>query len=130
MRNRLVDRELLLAIEPAAQRFALDERHHVEQQSVRFARIEQRQQVRVLQVGRDPDLAQEPLDAEHRAEFRLEQLERDVAVVAEVAREVHGRHAADADLPLDAVPIRKCGLQAAEWVHWGLQARAGTGHAR
>ena len=36
-----------------AQRFAFDERHHVEQQPVRFARIEQRQQVGMLQVGGD-----------------------------------------------------------------------------
>ena len=48
----------------------------------------------MLQVRRDLDLGQEPLDAEHGAELRVEDLERDRAVVPEVAREVHRRHAA------------------------------------
>ena len=68
--DRFVDRELLLAIEPRAQRLAFDERHHVEEQPVGLARVEQRQQVRVLEVGRDLDLGEESLDAEDRAELR------------------------------------------------------------
>ena len=57
----------------------------------------------MLQVRGDADLAQKPLDAEHRAELGVEHLERDVALVPEVAREVDGRHAAGADLALDGV---------------------------
>ena len=40
------DRELLLPGEPVAQRLALDERHHVEEVAVRFARVEEREDVR------------------------------------------------------------------------------------
>ena len=57
----------------------------------------------MLEIRRDLDLGEKPLDAEHRAEVRLEDLERDVAVVAQIAREVDGRHAARADLTLDLV---------------------------
>ena len=47
-------------------------------------------------------------DAEHRAELGAEHLERDLAVVLEVAGEVDGGHAARAELALDDVPIIEC----------------------
>ena len=59
----------------------------------------------MLQVRRDPDLGQEPLDAKHGAEFRVQDLERNAAVVAPVAREVHRRHSAGADLALDVITL-------------------------
>ena len=95
--------ELLLAIEPRAQRLPLHERHHIKELPAGLAAVEQRQQVRVLQVRRDLDLGQEPLDTKHGAEFRLEHLERNATVVTEVAREVDGRHAALADLTVDGI---------------------------
>ena len=51
------------------------------------------------------DLHHEPLGAEHGGEFGLEDLERDLAVVLQVLGEVHGRHAALAELALDAVAV-------------------------
>ena len=48
--------QLLLAREPLAKRDDLDERHHLEQQSVGFSRIEQRKDVRMLQGRRRLDL--------------------------------------------------------------------------
>jgi hypothetical protein len=57
----------------------------------------------MLEVGRDLDLGQEPLHAEHCAEFGLEDLQRDAPVVSDVARETDRRHAAGADLALDLV---------------------------
>ena len=112
--HRLVDGELPLALEARAKRLAFDVRHHVVQQAVRLAGVEQRQQVRVLQVRRDLDLAQESLGAEHRGELRLEHLDRDVAVVLEVVREVDRRHAARAELALDAVAVGEGGREAEE----------------
>ena len=58
--------------------------------------------------------AQEPLGAEHRGELGPQHLERDLAVVPEVVREVDGRHAAGAELALDAVAVRQGPLEAAE----------------
>ena len=81
MRTRVGDRELPLAVEPVAQRLALDERHHIEQQAVGLARVEQRQDVRVLQVRGDLDLREEALGAEHGGELGVQHLDGDLAVV-------------------------------------------------
>ena len=59
----------------------------------------------MLQVRRDLDLGEEPLDAEDGAEFRLEHLQCDEAVVLEVARQEDGRHAAGAEFALDGVAV-------------------------
>ena len=59
----------------------------------------------MLQVRRGLDLGQEPLGAEHRGQLRAQDLERDLAVVPEVLGEVDGRHAAGAELALDAVAV-------------------------
>ena len=53
--------------------------------------------------GGEVDLAEEPLAAERLGEVLAQDLDGDVAVVLEVAREVDGRHAAGAELALDAV---------------------------
>jgi hypothetical protein len=106
--------ELLLAGQPVAQGLPFDERHHVEQVAVGLTRIEQRQDVRVLQIGRELDLGQEPLGADHGRELGAEHLERDPPGVADVLGEVDGRHAAGADLALEAVAVRQGGLEAAE----------------
>src|SRR5690349_3053477 len=92
--HRFVDWELLLAIQPRAQRFAFDERHDVEQQVARRAGVEQRQQVRMLEIRRDLNLRLKSIDADYRAEVRTEDLERDLAIVPEIAREIDLRHAA------------------------------------
>ena len=47
----LIDRQLPLSIEPLAQRFAFYEGHHVEEKAVRFPRVEERKDVRMLQIG-------------------------------------------------------------------------------
>ena len=49
--------------------------------------------------------AQEPLAAERGAEVGVQHLDGDVAVVPEVVREIHGRHAARAELALDAIAV-------------------------
>ena len=54
---RLVDRQLRFALQPSAQTFPFHEGHDVEQQPRAFARIEERQEVGMLQVRRDADLA-------------------------------------------------------------------------
>ncbi len=55
--------------QPMAQRLALDERHDVEEQAVRDARIEQRQDVGVGETGRHLDLAEEAVGAQAGAEL-------------------------------------------------------------
>src|SRR5215204_6869587 len=104
--DALVDGQLFLAINALPKAFPVDVRHHVEWLAVHFAGVEQRQEVRMLEVRGDTNLREKAVDAEGGAELRVEELQGDGAAVAEVAREVHGRHTAAADLSLDDVPVR------------------------
>ena len=117
--QRLVDRELLLAVESRAKALTVHVRHHVEQQSVSFSRIEERKEVRMLEVCRDADLAQKALDAEHGAELGVEHLQCDRPVVLHVAREIDGGHSAAADLALDRVAVRERDAQRVELIGGG-----------
>src|SRR5207237_10814527 len=58
-RDRVREWQLLLARESVAKGLALDERHHVIQKRAYRAGIEQRQDVRVLQLRRDFDLLEQ-----------------------------------------------------------------------
>src|SRR5215203_2271705 len=87
--HRIIDGQLLLAIEATSKTFPFDEWHHVEQQVVGNTRIEERKQIRVLKVGRYLNFREESINTHNGAEVRLQDLERDLSVVAHIAREVH-----------------------------------------
>jgi len=70
--------------------------------------------VGVLEVGREGDLGQEPLGADHRRQLGPEHLEGHRPVVADVLGQVDGRHPARADLTVEAVAGRESGLEPAE----------------
>ena len=114
--KRLVQAQLLLALQPLAQRLAGDERHDVIKEPAGLARVVQRQDVGVLQLGREPDLPQEPLDPDRARHFWVDHLDRGRAVVFQVVREVHGRHPATSELALDHVMAGEGGLQARQGV--------------
>src|SRR5207249_3806098 len=84
--------ELLLTIDARAQALALDEGHYVKQQSARFAAVEQRQQIGMLEIRRHPDLGEKTLHAKHGAELGLEHLQRDMTIMSRVAGQVHRCH--------------------------------------
>ena len=71
MLHRLVHGELRLAVQPVAQRLALHERHHVEEEPVGLAGVEERQDVRVLELRRGRDLLHEALGAEDGGQLGL-----------------------------------------------------------
>ena len=60
-RDRVLDRQLRLALQSSAERLALHERHHVVKEAVRVAGVEHRQDVRMTQARGDLDLALEAL---------------------------------------------------------------------
>jgi hypothetical protein len=64
--------------------------------------------MRMPQSSNDLNLAKESLGAYCSAEVRLEDLERNGPIVANVAREIYLRHAAAPDLPLDFVLSAQC----------------------
>ena len=108
----IVHTKLRFAIELGPKRFAVDERHHVEQKSVGRAAVEQRQNMRMLQRGGGLDLLHEPLGAEHGGQFRLEQLERHLALVLEIFAQIHRGHAAFAKVAENAVAAGEGGVEA------------------
>ncbi len=112
--QRLVHRKLGLALDARAEGLALDVRHHVEEEAVRLTRIEERQDVGVLEVGRGLDLGQEALRAYDGREFGLENLDGDLAVVLEVLGQEDRGHAAFAELALNDVTVGQCRVQAVD----------------
>ena len=106
--------ELRFAVQLGAERLAVDERHHVVEEAVGGAGVEERQDVRVLQRGGGLDFHHEPLGADDGGQLRLQDLERHLAVVLEVLGQVHGGHAALAELPLDQIAISEGGDEAGE----------------
>ena len=109
---RFIDSELCFAIELGAQGFAVDERHHIKQKSVGRPAVEQRQDVRMLQRRSGLDLLHKPLGAEYGREFRLEQLERDLAIVFEIVAQVHRGHAAFAEMAENTIAAVERGVEA------------------
>ena len=103
--DRLGDGELLLPAEPGPERLTLDEGHDVEEESVGLPRVEEGEDVGVLEIGGQLDLGQEPLGADDRRELGAEEFQRDPPVVAEVLGQEDGGHAAGADLALDPVAV-------------------------
>ena len=57
---------------PVPEGLTLDVRHHVVEEPVGFTRIEERQDVRMLQIGGGLDLLDKPLGPERRGEFGLQ----------------------------------------------------------
>ena len=59
----------------------------------------------MLQVGGHLDFAQEPFHTDNRAEVGFEDLQCDLAIVANIAGELDGRHSAFANEAFDEVAI-------------------------
>ena len=103
--QRLVDRKLVLPVQPVAQGAAGDIRRHVVEGAVRFTRVDERNDVRMGQLGGDADLAKEALGAYRSGEFMLQDLDRNLALVLPLLGQVHGRHTTLAEYALDRVAI-------------------------
>jgi hypothetical protein len=121
----VVQGQLLLPLQPVAQRLALHVRHDVEQEVAGLAGVVERQDVRVAEVGGGGDLAQEALVAERGGQLGSQYLEGHLAPVPQILGEVDGGHAARAELPLDPVALGKgvgqvaVGLAHDRFVHLG-----------
>ncbi len=73
----------------------------------------------MLQLRGRLDLGEKALGAERGGEIGVQHLDRDVAIVPEVVREVDRRHAAGAELALDAVAVcHGCPQSFENFRHW------------
>ena len=96
-------RQLTFLEEASAKRFPRDVGHDVVEEVPGPARIEQRKDVWVVQVGRDTDFAEETLGRQRDAEFRSEDLDGDFPVVLDIPGAKDERHPTATDLPTDLV---------------------------
>src|SRR3989441_3451755 len=110
----VLDRELLLMVEPVAQRLPFHKRHDVVEQSVGFSRVDETEDVGVLEMRSDLDLFQEPIGADDGRQLRAQFLEGDMPIVAYVVCEVDRRHAASAEQALDAIAAGEGGTRSEE----------------
>ena len=101
--DRVLDRELLLALEPVAQRLALHVRHHEIEQSVGVARVVEREDVGMLEPGDRLDLMEEPVAADEHRDLGSQDLDRDRPAVPQVLGKANDRAAALPQHPLDGV---------------------------
>jgi hypothetical protein len=65
----------------------------------------------MLQLRGRLDLSQESFRTERGAEVLVQHLDCDIAIVADVVREVNGRHATLSNLALDSIAIGECGAE-------------------
>ncbi len=101
----LVDRQLALAADPVTEIVPVDGGHHVVEKALGLARVVQRQDVRMLQPGRDLDLPEEALRTHGRRQLAAQHLHGDFAPVLHVLGQVHDGHAAAPQLALEQVAI-------------------------
>ncbi len=78
-----VHRELALPLQRLPQRLAPDVGQDVPQQAVVLAGVYQGEDVRMIELGCQPDLGQEAFPAEDRGQLGAEQLQSNLAVVPE-----------------------------------------------
>jgi hypothetical protein len=105
-----------LAVQSLPQRLPLHEGHHVVEHPIGLSRVEEGQDVGMLQRCRRSDLGQESLPAHGGGEFRLEHLEGHAPLVPLVGRQIDDRHPPFAHLPLESVAAREGGLQSSKGV--------------
>ena len=112
--KRVVQRQLLLPVEPVPERLALDERHDVVEQAFGLSRVVQAEDVGVLEGGGDADFAEEAVAAERGGELGAEHLDGDRPLVLDVPGEEDGRHPALARLALHGVAIAQGGSESVD----------------
>ena len=106
--QRVFQRQLPRLGQTLAQRSSRDVGLHVIEQSSGFARVDQRDDVRVSQLGSNADLAQKTIGAEAGRDFGSQDFDRDLSPVLLFFGEVHRRHSAAPQLPLDGIAVGEC----------------------
>ena len=99
--------ELTFAPQSVPQRLALDIGHGEPQATRGFARVVDREDVRVLEARGELDLVLETLRAERLRELGVEDLEGNEAVVLEIVGQVDRGHASAAEFPVEHVAVTK-----------------------
>ena len=76
-----------------------------QQHPVRLAGVDEQQDIGMIQLRGDLDLAEKPLGADRGSKLRPQHLEGNRAVVLEIPGEIHHRHPPATEFPLDGVVV-------------------------
>ena len=79
--------------------------HDIEEATTRLSRIQQRQDVRMLEPGRRPDLLKKAFPAQCGGDVIPDDLDRDPPLMPDVMRQIDARHPSGAERPLEPVSI-------------------------
>jgi hypothetical protein len=112
----LLQRKLPLSLETVSQRRAVDVRHDVVEEPAGLARVEKRENVRVIQPCREGDLTKEPLGAKGGGELGPERFQGNGAVVLEIMGQLDRGHPAPSELAVHAVTLGQGSVQPIELV--------------
>src|SRR6185503_14941930 len=106
-------------------------RHGEERHAVGVARRDHGNDVRVLQLRDELDLAVETIEADAPGEVRRQQLDHDLTIESSLGGEKDVAHATATELALDGVVVAECGLEAVAKIvrHEVERYRSGFGWA-
>jgi hypothetical protein len=107
----VLDRELSLPVEPTAKGFSSQERHHIIEEAVGFARIEERHDVRVDKTGGHFDLGAEAGGPDRGSQLGIQNLDRHRPAVLHITGFEDRAHSTASQLANCVVTTRKCRLQ-------------------
>src|SRR5687767_2935356 len=119
--HRIPDGKFALALEPALERFARDERHDVVEQSVLEAGSDYRKDVWMLKVRRDLGLALETSRSYLAGDIRRQDLDDHLPMQRVVDRQEEPAHPAARELPLYGITVGEGGLQLLEKIRHGAR---------
>src|SRR6266581_4090024 len=120
----LVDRQRRAAREPVAEREPGHEGHGEVRHAARGPGGEDRNDVRLLQPGGQPNLAREAIGRHAGRELRRENLDDDLAAERRFSGYEYARHAATAELALESVSSAERRLQLIAEVHHACGERS------
>ena len=110
----LLQWEPLLSFQECRQALALHPGHHVVGKALDLARVDEGEDIGMLELGDDVDLPQEPLRLQGRRQRGLQDLDGHLPLVSEVPGQVHHRHPTPVQLRFDFIAIGQGVLQAGE----------------
>jgi hypothetical protein len=120
--------ELSFSIDSAAKRFARDVRHYVVEKRLDVARIMEREDIGMLEAGQQSDFPDEAQLTGFGIRVRVENLDRDFALVLQIARKVHRRECSLSNFAFNLVVSAERGTQRCDRID-GTSVRRGVGCA-
>lgn len=77
----------------------------------------------MLEIRRDLDLGQKAIGSEHGTQFRIQNLERDLPIMLEIAGQINRGHTAGADQMIDSISgAQRIGELFTNIHHWRLES--------